>query len=155
IQADLHEFLSMADVHMLLPIVKKTTVEEALGNLVPRPYVREMLDGIRETLDWISAANYADSPVQLDRYRPGSIPLSATTNVTLQIRADSPSTSFRSHLAMEPNKESARWALLYHLTHSGLTPDRIQLCPRQGCGNVFVLGISARTDRNRYCSLKC
>jgi predicted RNA-binding Zn ribbon-like protein len=154
IQADLHEFLSMAGVHMLVPL-ERATVEAALKSLVPRPYVSEMLDGIRETLQLISVTNYAGSPLQTDPYRLGTVSLSAAANVTLQVRADSPSTSFRSSFAMEPNKESARWALLHHLTHSGLTPDRVLLCPREGCRNVFVLGISARSDRNRYCSIKC
>src|SRR5262245_14955138 len=81
IQADLHEFLSMAGVHMLVPM-EKTTVEEVLKSLVPGGHVSEMLDGIRETLDLISVSNYPGTPVQLDSYRPGTIPLSATTNVT-------------------------------------------------------------------------
>ena len=38
---------------------------------------------------------------------------------------------------------------------SNLTPERVLRCPLEGCGQVFVLGSHARTDRKRYCSMRC
>jgi predicted RNA-binding Zn ribbon-like protein len=152
IQADLHEFLSGAGLQMLVPL-DKVTAEEIMKTLVPSHYVTEMLDELRETLKWLVVVNNPN--VHTDPERPGTISLSAEANVTLTIRTDSPSTPFRSNFAMEPGREAAKWALLYHLAHSGLSTDRVLLCPREGCLNVFVLGSHARTDRMRYCSVKC
>jgi hypothetical protein len=152
LQADLHEFLLRGGVHMLVDL-SKVTAEEIMKTLVPLPYVPEVVEGIRETLEWLVVQD--GETVMSDPEKPGTINLSATATATLQLRADSVSSPFRLYFAMQPNKETAKWALLYHLKHSGVTPDRIQLCPRYECKNIFVLGVHADPTRAHYCSPKC
>jgi hypothetical protein len=56
---------------------------------------------------------------------------------------------------LEMGRDSALYALFKHFEGSGIGIDRIRICPREDCRNVFVLGFYTRTDRVRYCSIKC
>jgi hypothetical protein len=142
LQADLHEFLLGGGVHMAVDI-SAVTAEEIMKTLAPIRYVPEMLEGIREMLEWLVVQDGK------------TVKLTATANVTMQLRADSVLSPFRLNFVMEPNKDAVQWVLLYHLKHSGLSTDRIQLCSRQECRNIFVLGVHADPERTRYCSIKC
>jgi hypothetical protein len=153
LQADLHEFLLSSDVHMLVD-VRKLTTEEIMKTLAPIRSVPEMLEGIREILQWLVVQD--GKSVMGDPERPGTIYLFAPpSTVKLELRADNLASPFRLNFAMEPNRETAQFALLYHLKHSGVSPSRIRLCPRRECKNIFILGVHADPKQPHYCSTKC
>jgi hypothetical protein len=164
LQADLYEFLSAAGLRGLrapLMNIRPDDIRDQV--LVPTHYVPEMLRALRDQLIDIAtvAAVGKDGDVALGPLiQPTNKPysgfdLETTAPVTLQIRSGSRSEPFSFIFNMEPTPDGAKWALLYHLGHSNLSPDRVRFCPREGCDNVFVLGSHARTDRMRYCSIRC
>jgi predicted RNA-binding Zn ribbon-like protein len=121
-----------------------TTPEELATTRVPDRYVKEMIDGLRDAFGKL---------VRRERY-PMAID-AKPKDVCFRLYLGDASIPFFMHTAMEPGRDAVIHALFRHLEGSGLTPDRIQVCPLEGCGNVFVLGSHARTDRKRYCSVRC
>jgi hypothetical protein len=145
LRLDLYEFQLSAGVGMhYVQAETDTTREELSAARVPDRFVKEMVDGLRETLVKFAKAR--------------EFPLRITTkpkDIEFNVYLGSPSMEFSLHANMEPGKEAAVYALLKHFEFSGLGVDRVKFCPRDECRNVFVLGSYARTDRMRYCSVRC
>lgn len=110
--------------------------------LIPDDCVREVVDFLRNCICAIAE-------------KPGAISLGVkVTNAELSTTVQDPSSPFVLEWRIDPT-EGIRLALLLHLAGSGLSADRIRHCPRDGCGNLFVLSSYARSDRERYCSIRC
>ena len=117
-------------------------VARAVAHL-PMPYVEQMVAGIKDTLTIIAEAKY---PVMID------LP---AKDVSFYVYLNSPSDRFTTGVRMDPGRVSAVHALFRHFEGSGLTADRVKICPMEDCRNIFIIGSHARTDRMRYCSVKC
>jgi len=167
LQVDLYEFLSASGLRgMRVPIsnIRREDIRERTDEiLVPRHYVPEIVKTLREKfvdIAVVAAAGVNADLAKVDLIQPtnesyAGFNIDVTARVTLQVRSGARSEPFSFKFSMEPTREAAEWALFYHLGHSGLSPDRVRFCPREGCDNVFVLGSHARIDRKRYCSIKC
>jgi hypothetical protein len=110
---------------------------------VPERCVKEMVEGLRAALAKLAKGDY---PVDIDM---------EPKNVHIRVHLRDATTPFWVHVNLELGRDSAIYALFRHFEGSGLSPDRVRRCPRESCGNIFVLGSHARADRMRYCSVKC
>jgi hypothetical protein len=111
---------------------------------LPERYVADMVQGLRDT--FAKLAGEKQFPLVIE---------TKLKDVHFRVYLQNPSMRFYLHANMEPGRDAAVYALLRHFEGSGLGLDRIQVCPREKCRNVFVLGSHARADRMRYCSVRC
>jgi predicted RNA-binding Zn ribbon-like protein len=147
LRLDLYEFHMSSGVGMhYLQTEADTTREELSTARMPERYVKDIVERIRNVFAQLAEDKEKDFPL-LIKTKPKDIEF----NVYLM----DPSMKFSLHANMEPGGDAAAYALLRHFEGSGLSLDRVKRCPREGCGNVFILGSHARTDRNRYCSINC
>jgi hypothetical protein len=110
--------------------------------LIPDDTVREIVELLRQTLTGIATQiRWAGIEVQL-------------TDAVLNLTAQDKSSPFGLAWSVLP-REAARLALIIHLYGSGLTANRIRICPLESCGNLFILKSYAREDREHYCSIRC
>jgi len=109
---------------------------------VPERYLKEMVQGLRDAFFKLVERDYRVIDMELK-------------DVHVGIYLNDASTPFFVHEKLPLGRQSVIYALFRHLAGSGLTPDRVCRCPREGCGNIFVLGSHARSDRMRYCSTRC
>jgi hypothetical protein len=110
--------------------------------MIPDDIVRNVVEELKRRLIGI-----ATTPAEL------SIPAEVTKGV-MNLSAPDKSSPF--HLTWNLTaEEAAMLALVVHLYGSGLTANRIRICPLESCGNLFVLKSYAREDRDHYCSPKC
>jgi hypothetical protein len=109
---------------------------------VPERYLKEMVDGLRDALTKLADGDY---PIDIDM-EPKDV------HVRVYVRAATP---VWVSVNLPAGRDSAIYAFYRHFEGSGLTPDRVRRCPGESCGNIFVLGSHARTDRMRYCSVRC
>jgi hypothetical protein len=117
--------------------------EELSTRGVPEDCVKEMIEGIEKTLSQFAEAKY-----------PSVIP-AMPKNLKFHAWLWNPSQPIFMKTSMEPGYQAGVFAFLRHFEGSGLSPDRVRHCPLEDCGNLFVLGSHARTDRMRYCSVRC
>ena len=111
---------------------------------VPERYVKDMLGRLRDTFAKLVDAK--EFPLRIN---------TKPKDIEFNVYLGDPSMRFYLHANMEPGGDAAVYALLRHFEGSGLSLDRVKFCPREDCRNIFVLGSHARTDRMRYCSVKC
>jgi len=146
VATDLYEFVGGSEIAGIklgqeVPVDKLKEEEFLEFNRVPAHYIPGIIADLKRTLVGI-----ADQPASF-------IAQAEISKGKLNAFAD-PASPFKLSWIMNPS-EGARFALLLHLAGSGLTGNRIRLCPLKTCRNVFVLTSYARADRLHYCSNRC
>ena len=145
LRLDLYEFQLSAGVGMHYHQTEADTTHEELSTArVPDRHVKEMLERLRNVFAMLAEAK--QFPLRIN---------TKPKDIEFNVYLGNPSMRFYLHANMEPGGDAAAYALLRHFEGSGLSLDRVKLCPREDCRNVFVLGSHARTDRMRYCSTRC
>jgi hypothetical protein len=146
LQTDLYEFVSGSDIGLMkigrATPVDKIKPEERFKKIVPEHYIRGIIGDLKKRILGIAGQQNSFFVV------------AEISNGKLDAFVADPSSQFKLTWRMPPN-EGAQFALLLHLAGSGLSADRIRLCPLPRCGNVFVLKSYARADREHYCSVRC
>src|SRR5262249_26512296 len=110
--------------------------------MIPDDVVRSIVEELKKRLTGIATT-------------PGgfSIPAEVTKGVfNLSAPDKSSLPTLTSNFTAE---EAAILALVVHFYGSGLTGNRIRICPLESCGNLFLLTSYAREDREHYCSIRC
>jgi hypothetical protein len=146
LQADLYEFVGGIEIGGIklgqaVPVDKLKPEEFLEFERVPAHYIPEIIADLKKILVGI-----ADQPASFFFH-------AKITDGKLTAFAD-PTSPFKLSWVMNPS-EGARFALSYHLAGSGLTGNRIRLCPLKTCRNVFLLTRYARADRLHFCSNRC
>jgi hypothetical protein len=139
LRLDLYEFQSIVGMgtHYL------QAHDDPLEGGVPERFVKDMVEGLRDTFIRLAEGRY---PVSFDM---------KANDVHFRVYLQDASMPFFLGVNMELGRSSAIYALLRHFEGSGLSAGRVRRCPREGCGNLFVLGSHERMDRMRYCSVRC
>lgn len=140
LQGDLHEFISSSGVGQRTPLGKLTDAELENWELLPKVYVKEIVEYLRKRLSALATTNGA------------FIIPEPFLNIEIEGWVDDKSQPFKLRWRAEP-PQAGKLAFFLHFAGSRLPAERFLPCPN--CGHIFVLASYARKDHDHFCSRRC